>query len=269
MHLARRSAPTHSSSLPIVASTTTPESDSPAMLMSRWELFRRDARKLENEIELKLDGYSTFCTTYSQVNLLKPPRQDDSPSHDQTANTLSAELEHLLFQLGDGINGVAPIVAEHDANPQNAPALTPLLYHHRNKLQQFTTEFRKTFNTIKQTREHVELLSSVRQDINAARKANAGNSEAAYLRERSSLLSSSAISDNIIEQAFAARQAIGQQQEDLKRVFGKLSGFVQAVPGLNGLMRAIVRRRMRDRVLIAVIAAVMMIFILWYWLSSA
>jgi Golgi SNAP receptor complex protein 1 len=236
--------------------------------LTRWEGFRRDSRRLENEIELKLSEFAAFATSYSQVHLLKPQRQE-TVKHDQDAETLTKELEQLLLQMGDGINKIAPLVGEYDAHPQNPSALTPLLYHHKNKLQQFTTEFRKTLNHIKQTRDHAELLSSVRQDINAARRANGLNNEANYLRERGSLLSSSSISDNIIEQAYAARATLSQQQEDLKRAFGRLQWIVSSVPGLSGVMRAIVRRRLRDKIIMAVTAAVCISLILWYWFSTS
>ena len=272
MHQLARRNPNLSSSLPIVSSPPSQETvDSSQMLLAQWETFRREARKFENEIELKLDAFSAFSTTYSQLNLLKPARSPSAAQplqQDQTAETHSSSLEFLLQQLSESINKIAPFVAEHDANPAFSPSLTPLLYHHRNKLQQFTTEFRKTCASIKQTREHAELLTSVRQDIDEARKANAGNHEAQYLRERSSLMSSNSISDNIIEQAYAARKTLHQQQEDLRKAFGKLGGVIAAVPGLSGVMRAIVRRRLRDRIIIAITASIMMILILWYWLST-
>lgn len=51
------------------------------------------------------------------------------------------------------------------ADPSSSSSLQHIATHHRGKLHDFAQDFRKTRASIKSTREHAELLSSVRRDI--------------------------------------------------------------------------------------------------------
>ncbi|CDQ76705.1 unnamed protein product [Oncorhynchus mykiss] len=146
-----------------------------------WEDLRKQARQLENELDLKLVSFSKLCTSYSSS---RDGRRGDSNSdtapllnnstQDRMFETMSGEIEQLLAKL----TGVNDKMAEYTSTPGvtslNA-ALMHTLQRHRDILQDYTHEFHKTKANFLAIREREDLLGSVRKDIETYKSGSGVN----------------------------------------------------------------------------------------------
>ncbi|XDV32291.1 hypothetical protein PO909_003149, partial [Leuciscus waleckii] len=143
--------------------------------------LRKQARQLENELDLKLVSFSKLCTSYSSS---RDGRRGDSSSdttpllcnstQDRMFETMSVEIEQLLAKL----TGVNDKMAEYTSTPGvtslNA-ALMHTLQRHRDILQDYTHEFHKTKSNFMAIREREDLLGSVRKDIETYKSGSGVN----------------------------------------------------------------------------------------------
>lgn len=77
--------------------------------------------------------------------------------------SLSEELDVLLRKLTDVNEKMGDISTENPA--MATPALVHTLQRHRDILQDYTQEFRKTQNNLKSRKEREELLQGVKKEI--------------------------------------------------------------------------------------------------------
>uniref|UniRef100_A0A674EGD4 Golgi SNAP receptor complex member 1 n=1 Tax=Salmo trutta TaxID=8032 RepID=A0A674EGD4_SALTR len=160
--------------------------------------LRKQARQLENELDLKLVSFSKLCTSYSSS---RDGRRGDSNSdtasllnnstQDRMFETMSVEIEQLLAKL----TGVNDKMAEYTSTPGvtslNA-ALMHTLQRHRDILQDYTHEFHKTKANFLAIREREDLLGSVRKDIETYKSGSGVNNRRTelFLKEHEHLRNS-------------------------------------------------------------------------------
>ncbi|OWK14505.1 GOSR1, partial [Cervus elaphus hippelaphus] len=93
--------------------------------------LRKQARQLENELDLKLVSFSKLCTSYSHSSA-RDGRRDSSDttpllngsSQDRMFETMAIEIEQLLARL----TGVNDKMAEY-TNSAGVPSLNAALMH--------------------------------------------------------------------------------------------------------------------------------------------
>ncbi|XP_044104154.1 Golgi SNAP receptor complex member 1 isoform X2 [Neovison vison] len=146
-----------------------------------WEDLRKQARQLENELDLKLVSFSKLCTSYSHSSA-RDGRRDSSDttpllngsSQDRMFETMAIEIEQLLARL----TGVNDKMAEY-TNSAGVPSLNAALMHtlqrHRDILQDYTHEFHKTKANFMAIRERENLMGSVRKDIESYKSGSGVN----------------------------------------------------------------------------------------------
>uniref|UniRef100_A0A8D0HZ16 Golgi SNAP receptor complex member 1 n=2 Tax=Sus scrofa TaxID=9823 RepID=A0A8D0HZ16_PIG len=146
-----------------------------------WEDLRKQARQLENELDLKLVSFSKLCTSYSHSSA-RDGRRDSSDttpllngsSQDRMFETMAIEIEQLLARL----TGVNDKMAEY-TNSAGVPSLNAALMHtlqrHRDILQDYTHEFHKTKANFVAIRERENLMGSVRKDIESYKSGSGVN----------------------------------------------------------------------------------------------
>ncbi|XP_069471344.1 Golgi SNAP receptor complex member 1 isoform X2 [Ambystoma mexicanum] len=148
-----------------------------------WEDLRKQARQLENELDLKLISFSKLCTSYSH-NSAREGRRDayssdttpllNGSTQDRMFETMAVEIEQLLAKL----TGVNDKMAEYSSTPGTASvnaALMHTLQRHRDILQDYTHEFHKTKANFLAIREREDLLGSVRKDIESYKSGSGVN----------------------------------------------------------------------------------------------
>ncbi|KAG0173811.1 Golgi SNAP receptor complex member 1 [Apophysomyces sp. BC1015] len=147
----------------------------PAYPPLSWDQLRREARQLENEIDLKLAALSKISPS------------NDKPGQEQ-------EIDDLLKKV---IDNMKEFLDRPSATPTSV-SMIHLRERHENILYDYTKEFKRLKSNIKAARDKASLMDQVKDEI---RIFNAGNGDDAdyYLTERNRVESSHRMTDMIIE----------------------------------------------------------------------
>uniref|UniRef100_A0AAR2JCE3 Golgi SNAP receptor complex member 1 n=1 Tax=Pygocentrus nattereri TaxID=42514 RepID=A0AAR2JCE3_PYGNA len=222
-----------------------------------WEDLRKQARQLENELDLKLVSFSKLCTSYSSS---RDGRRGDSSdttpllnnsTQDRMFETMSVEIEQLLAKL----TGINDKMAEYTSTPGvtslNA-ALMHTLQRHRDILQDYTHEFHKTKSNFLAVREREDLLGSVRKDIDGSGVNNRRTE--LFLKEHEHLR-------NI---AMATKENMTSQRGMLKSIQSRVNTLANRFPAINSLIQRINLRKRRDSLILGGVIGVCTILLLLY-----
>ncbi|KAM9443320.1 Golgi SNAP receptor complex member 1-like isoform 2-T2 [Salvelinus alpinus] len=234
--------------------------------------LRKQARQLENELDLKLVSFSKLCTSYSSS---RDGRRGDSNSdttpllnnstQDRMFETMSVEIEQLLAKL----TGVNDKMAEYTSTPGvtslNA-ALMHTLQRHRDILQDYTHEFHKTKANFLAIREREDLLGSVRKDIETYKSGSGVNNRRTelFLKEHDHLRNSDRLMDDTISIAMATKENMTSQRGLLKSIHSRVNTLANRFPAINNLIQRINLRKRRDSLILGGVIGVCTILLLLY-----
>eukprot|EP00063_Salmo_salar_P095061 XP_014069896.1 PREDICTED: Golgi SNAP receptor complex member 1 isoform X1 [Salmo salar] len=237
-----------------------------------WEDLRKQARQLENELDLKLVSFSKLCTSYSSS---RDGRRGDSNSdtapllnnstQDRMFETMSVEIEQLLAKL----TGVNDKMAEYTSTPGvtslNA-ALMHTLQRHRDILQDYTHEFHKTKANFLAIREREDLLGSVRKDIETYKSGSGVNNRRTelFLKEHEHLRNSDRLMDDTISIAMATKENMTSQRGLLKSIQSSVNTLANRFPAINNLVQRLNLRKRRDSLILGGVIGVCTILLLLY-----
>ncbi|KAG1951704.1 Golgi SNAP receptor complex member 1 [Pimephales promelas] len=237
-----------------------------------WEDLRKQARQLENELDLKLVSFSKLCTSYSSS---RDGRRGDSNSdttpllcnstQDRMFETMSVEIEQLLAKL----TGVNDKMAEYTSTPGvtslNA-ALMHTLQRHRDILQDYTHEFHKTKSNFMAIREREDLLGSVRKDIETYKSGSGVNNRRTelFLKEHEHLRNSDRLIDDTISIAMATKENMTSQRGWLKSIQSRVNTLANRFPAINNLIQRINLRKRRDSLILGGVIGICTILLLLY-----
>uniref|UniRef100_A0A3Q2CYP4 Golgi SNAP receptor complex member 1 n=1 Tax=Cyprinodon variegatus TaxID=28743 RepID=A0A3Q2CYP4_CYPVA len=243
-----------------------------------WEDLRKQARQLENELDLKLVSFSKLCTSY---------RSNYSSGHDQQARdsrcqsesfqdnmlvAMTSEVEQLLNKLSAVNDKMAEYTNSPGALSHNA-ALMHTLQRHRDILQDYTHEFHKTKSNFLSLREREDLLGSVHRDIESYKSNSGVNNrrtelflkEHEHLRKYISpflLLIHHAFSSSSI--AMATKENITFQRGMLKSIQTRVTTLANRFPAINSLIQKINLRKRRDSLILGGVIGICTILLLLY-----
>uniref|UniRef100_A0A2K6TDJ4 Golgi SNAP receptor complex member 1 n=1 Tax=Saimiri boliviensis boliviensis TaxID=39432 RepID=A0A2K6TDJ4_SAIBB len=225
-----------------------------------WEDLRKQARQLENELDLKLVSFSKLCTSYSHSSGRDGRRDryssDTTPllngsSQDRMFETMAIEIEQLLARL----TGVNDKMAEY-TNSAGVPSLNAALMHtlqrHRDILQDYTHEFHKTKANFMAIRERENLMGSVRKDIDGSGVNNRRTE--LFLKEH----------DHLRNIAMATKENMTSQRGMLKSIHSKMNTLANRFPAVNNLIQRINLRKRRDSLILGGVIGVCTILLLLY-----
>ncbi|MEE6468610.1 hypothetical protein FKM82_008328 [Ascaphus truei] len=229
-----------------------------------WEDLRKQARQLENELDLKLVSFSKLCTSYSHSNTREGRRDryssDTTPllngsSQDHMFETMAVEIEQLLAKL----TGVNDKMAEYSSTAGvtsiNA-ALMHTLQRHRDILQDYTHEFHKTKANFQAIREREDLLGSVRKDIESYKTGSGVNNRRTelFLKEHEHLR-------NI---AMATKENMTSQRGMFKSIQSRVNTLANRFPAVNNLIQRINLRKRRDSLILGSVIGICTVLLLLY-----
>ncbi|KAL6007914.1 Golgi SNAP receptor complex member 1-2 [Asimina triloba] len=228
---------------------------------SGWEELRKEARKIEGDLDVKLSSYAKLGARFSQGY-----GDSGSPTvgSSRSWKSMEMEIQSLLEKLLDINDSMSRCAAS--ASPTTS--VTQKLARHRDILHEFTQEFRRTRGNINSMKEHAELLSSVRDDISEYKAAGGMSPRMHLLRERAAIHGSINQMDEVISQAQATRSVLGSQRSLFSDVQGKVKQLGDKFPVIRGLLGAIKRKRSRDTLILSAVIAACTLFLIIYWLSK-
>ena len=114
------------------------------------------------------------------------------------------------------------------------------------------------------SRDRANLLSNVRSDISSYRENNPETAEANYmLDERSRLDNSHNVADSVLGQAYAVNEGLRVQAERMKSVYDRMGGVARTLPGVNGLIGRIGKKKRRDGIILGSVTAFCVLMVFW------
>lgn len=232
----------------------------PNLQESGWEELRKEARKIEGDLDVKLSSYAKLGARYTQSGYVDTtsPTGGSGRSWKSTEMEIQSLLEKLL-DVNDSMSRCA-------ASSAPTTSVTQKLARHRDILHEFTQEFRRIKGNINSMKEHAELLSSVREDISEYKAS--GSPRMQLLRERAAIHGSISHMDEVINQAQTTRAVLGSQRAMFGDVQGKVKQLGEKFPIVRGLIGSIRRKRSRDTLILAAVIAACTLFLIIYWLSK-
>ncbi|KAM9331653.1 Golgi SNAP receptor complex member 1-like [Pholidichthys leucotaenia] len=234
-----------------------------------WEGLRKQARQLENELDLKLVSFSKLCTSYSCSSSYEQrtgnSRCDSlSSPHDNMLVAMTTELEQLLANLTIVNDKMAEFT--NTPGPSHNTALMHTLQRHRDILQDYTHEFHKTKSNFFSLREREDLLGSVHRDIESYKSSPGVNNRRTelFLKEHEHLRNSDSLIDNAISIAMATKENITFQRGMLKSIQTRVTTLANHFPTINSLIQKINLRKRRDSFVLGGVIGICTILLLLY-----
>ncbi|KAF7337489.1 Golgi SNAP receptor complex member 1 [Mycena sanguinolenta] len=220
--------------------------------MSNYDQLHRQCRTLENLFYSKLTSYSQLVSTISR-------QTDDleASGSSERWKDMELELDDLLEKLEETNEQMSAL----SSNPETlSPSMLRTIQNHAEVFQDNVRELKRTKASVKSALDHANLLSGVRNDIDAY-KSSAADS---LLAERGRIDSSHSMTDAMLEQAYETRAEFGRQRTALDGINSRMKTVINTMPGLNNLINMIKSRRRRDTIIMGVVIAVCLIIIISY-----
>ncbi|CAA0806044.1 Golgi SNAP receptor complex member 1-2 [Striga hermonthica] len=236
--------------------------DMDALQESGWEELRKEARKIEGDLDVRLSSYAKLGARFTQGGHVDASSPTLGSS--RSWKSMEMEIESLLEKLLDVNDSMSRCAASASATT----SVTQKLARHRDILHEFTQEFKRIKGNINSMREHAELLSSVRDDISEYKASGSVSPRVQVLRERAAIHGSISHIDDVISQAQATRAALGSQRALFGDVQGKVKQLGDKFPVIRGLLGSIKRKKSRDTLILSAVIAACTLFLIIYWLSK-
>jgi len=168
------------------------------------------------------------------------------------------ELDELLEKLEETNEQLDALAS--DASSPPSQSMIRATQRHRDVYQDYAKELKRTKTNAQYALDQVNLLSGVRNDIDAY-KSSAADS---LLSERGRIDSSHRMTDDMLEQAYETRSEFSRQRASLSGINARMADVLNTMPGINQLIGMIKTRRLRDTVILGVIIGICVIIILGY-----
>lgn len=234
------------------------------------EDLRKQARHLENEIDLKLVSFSKLGTGFGSREL-KNESLDSAPllGRDHMFETMTLEIEQLLTKLGEVNDQMGQVQAASSVagGAGGAPSATVLhtLQRHRDILQDYAREFHKTRTNVQAHRDRDLLLGSVRRDMDSYKNSSSLNRRSeGYLKEHEHLKSSDRMVHDQINIAMRTKDELLSQRNALKAIQTKMTTLANRFPMINSLVQRINLRKRRDTIILGLVIGTCTVLVLLY-----
>jgi len=221
--------------------------------MSKLDSLRRQCRTLESLLDTKLTTYSRLASTVSTASYsdLESGRWGD----------IENEIEGLLEKLRDTNEEMVALLNDPDAPPTQSSLHA--IQRHRDILQDYARDFAQTRVNAKSALDRANLLTTVRNDIDAYKAAQSSAADS-LLAERGRIDSSHRMTDDILEQAYETRAEFSRQRSTLGTINTRMGQVLGSFPGINNLVSMISSRRRRDSLILGCVIGICIIVLLSY-----
>ncbi|KAF4604873.1 hypothetical protein EYR40_003655 [Pleurotus pulmonarius] len=222
-------------------------------MTSNYESLHRQCRTLESLFDSKLTSYSRLASTISRTH-------DDveaEGSRDRWKD-VEMELDELLAKLEETNEQLSSL--SNNAEAPLSQSMMRAIQRHRDVFQDQSREFRRTKTNVQHALDQANLLSGVRNDIDAYKSSAAD----ALLAERGRIDSSHQMTDDMIQQAYETRAEFSSQRSSLAGINTRMMGVINTMPGINNLLSMIKTRRRRDSIIMGLVIGICLILFFTY-----
>ncbi|KAK0481554.1 hypothetical protein IW261DRAFT_1083944 [Armillaria novae-zelandiae] len=220
--------------------------------MANYEQLHRQCRTLESLFDSKLTSYSQLVSSLS-----RPDEDVEANGSSERWKDLELEVDDLLEKLEETNEKLGALSNEPDIVSQS---MLRAIQRHRELYQDNVREVKRTKASVKRAMEQANLLSGVRNDIDAY-KSSAADS---LLAERGRIDGSHRMTDDMIEQAYETRSEFARQRSSLAGINTRMINVINTMPGINNVVSMIKSRRRRDSIILGVVIGICIILILSY-----
>ncbi|XP_073999037.1 golgi SNAP receptor complex member Gos28 [Rhodnius prolixus] len=229
------------------------------MSSTSYEDLRKQARRLENEIDLNLISFCKLCAGKVENDKgegVTEPLLASERGRDVEAASL--EIEGLLLQL----KAINEQMSEMPINSTGFAQHT--LQRHREILADYSSEFNKTLDNYRARKNKEDLLRNVRTDMNYKPSTSSGLNRRMdlYLKENEHIRSSSRLIDDQISIAVETREELMSQRLTMKKLQTRLHDVSSRLPIVNSLLHRINFRRRRDSFIVGLVVFICTILLL-------
>jgi len=182
--------------------------------------------------------------------------QTGGPSDKDQATALQHDIQRSMQALQDWI------ATRLDPAAETSHQML-VVKRYREILFDLTGDYSKAQQVFQRSQERMELFKG-------ANRQNSGGGDSddpgmdSLMRERNHIQNSSNMAHQTLAQASQIRADLASQRMGLGRVTSGIGTIVSSVPGLNGLVDAIRRKRSKDDKILAGVIASCILFTLWY-----
>ncbi|KAI8465979.1 MAG: Qb-SNARE, Gos1/GS28-family [Monoraphidium minutum] len=224
-----------------------------------WEDLRREARRLEGELEVKLQALTKLTAGFESSYRARADGPGIGP--DQLAQAKASEIDALLQRLSDVNDEMGSVIGG------GSDARAHTLARHRDVLQEYTQEFRRLDSSMGAARDRAELLGSPGEGAPLL-SVQVHTASGALLRERTQLQASAGYVDDMLAQAASVSKNLLEQRRVFDSVQDKLLSVGERFPVVNGLLNAIRRKKSKDTLILSAVIAGCTVFTILYLLTK-
>ncbi|KAF9015684.1 hypothetical protein BDQ17DRAFT_1341467 [Cyathus striatus] len=220
--------------------------------MSNYDQLHRQCRTLESLFDSKLTSYSQLASS-----IVRSKDDVESTGSRERWKDLESELDEMLSKL----EAVNEQLSDLGSDPELlSPPMIRSIQRHREVLMDNSRELRRTKTSIKNALDQANLLSGVRNDIDAYRSSAADS----LLAERGRIDSSHRMTDDVLQQAYETRSEFDRQRTSLAGINNRMAQVLSTMPGINNLVAMIKSRRRRDSIIMGVVIGVCILLLISY-----
>jgi len=233
-----------------------------------WEDLRKEARLLENQIDVKLIELSKLGTSLKSPlaskeygDSAKVPLLSEEETTSNTFDLLTEEIDQLMTNL----ESVNTCMNEWTESHAPSAATHHTLQRHKEILIDYKQEYFQTKNNIATQVKRQELLGSNRIQSNGDFSPDFRMN--LLLKESEHVRNSERLIDDQISIAIEARDTLVNQRQTFKAIQTKLNDISNRFPMINNLIQKINLRKRRDAVIVAVVIGLCLTFLLWWMIG--
>jgi len=221
--------------------------------MSTYDSLHRQCRTLESLFDTKLTSYSRLASS-----ITRDQEDLEATGSSERWKDLEFEVDELLQKLGE-INDQLSALSGDAENPPSQSMLRAI-QRHREVYQDYSRELLRTKANVQLALDQANLLSGVRNDIDAYKSSAAD----ALLSERGHIDNSHRMTDDVLAQAYETRSEFSRQRSTIAGINARMSGVITTIPGINNLLAMIKTRRRRDSVVVGCVIGLCIVLLLMY-----
>lgn len=234
---------------------------------NQFESLKREASKLERQLEEKVARYqqlaqksnaqssaSNAMDKHNSWNKMEQGQSNGANDKEQ-ATALQHDIQRSMQQLQDWI------ATRLDPAAETSHQML-IVKRYREILFDLTGDYTKAQQVWQRSQERMELFKGADRSGSNGEIQDPGMQS--LMRERNHIQNSMNSANAVLGQASQIRSDLGAQRAGLGRVQSGIGAILTNIPGINGLVDAIRRKRSKDDKILAGVISSCILFTLWY-----
>jgi Golgi SNAP receptor complex protein 1 len=223
--------------------------------MATFEAQHRRAKVLEARLENKVQQFSGMAQQMNSDLLY----DEESPMISQREEMgLISDIECDLNELSECINNMKSINTQRP----NSKHEEVLIRRYHEIHFDYSAEFKNTAASYNRKRESAELFESSNNNLHL--NDDQDSSTAKLLRERSSIAASMASINEVIAQAFDAKNSLMGQRNTLGTSSSGINSVLAGVPSFNRMIEGVQRKKYKEKLILGGVIGSLLFFTVWW-----